>query len=248
MTWHQHPHWVSEGAEKNFARFSAWLQENPIQVDQLYFEHLVAKAIVFQGCDSVVRQMDLGGYKANVVAYAVAWMSYLMGATFNLERVWLTQVVSENTRDLFAQLARKCFDHITNPPGRIRNVTEWSKKEECWLALRDQPIKLGGVMDELIKPRRQPAPTNGETPDRMGRAENLQLEQEVIGMRAPDWYRLARWMAAGGKATTWERNFVTKCALGLSRGREITAAQMPHALRIYMEACAEGFTLEQSTA
>jgi AIPR protein/abortive infection phage resistance-like protein len=246
MAWHQYPHWVSEGAEKNFARFSGWLQENPIQVDQLYFEHLVAKAIVFQDCDAAVRKMDLGGYKANVVAYSIAWMSYLMGATFNLERVWLTQTVTDNTRGLFIQLARKSFEHITNPPGRTRNVTEWAKKEDCWLSLRDQTIKLGDVMSELIKPSRQPIAANGEKPIRMGKAENLQLEQEVMGMRAQDWYRLARWMGATGKATTWERNFVTKCALGVSRDREISAAQMPHALRIYMDARAEGFTLEHS--
>lgn len=246
MAWHQYPHWVSEGAEKNFARFSAWLQENPIQVDQLYFEQLVAKAIVFQECDAVVRKMELGGYKANVVAYTMSWMSYLMGSTFNLERVWLAQTVTENTQSLFDQLARKAFSHITTPPGRIRNVTEWSKKEECWLSLRDQPVKLGDVMSELLNPPRQSTPTNGEIPARMGKAESLQLEQEVIGMRAQDWYRLARWMSANGKATTWEKNFVTKCALGVSRGRELTVAQMPHALEIYMDARAGGFTMERN--
>jgi hypothetical protein len=247
MAWRQYPHWVSEGAEKNFARFSAWLQENPIQVDQLYFEQVVAKAILFQECDTVVRKMDLGGYKANVVAYAIAWMSYLMGVTFNLERVWLTQGVSDNTLDLFSQLARKAFDHITSPPDRTRNVTEWAKKETCWLTLRDQPVKLGGVMSELLKPSRQPALADGPQPVRMGKAESLQLEQEVIGMQAQDWYRLARWIAANGRATTWQKNFVTKLALGVSRDREITAAQMPHALQIYMDARAAGFTLEAGT-
>jgi hypothetical protein len=103
-------------------------------------------------------------------------------------------------------------------------------------------------MGELLKPSGRNAITNGEVTVRMDKAESLQLEQELIGMVAQDWYRLARWMGANGRATIWDRNFVTKVALGISRGKGITAAQMPHALRIYMEARAEGFSLEQTTA
>ncbi len=247
MAWRQYPQWVSEGAEKNFARFSAWLQENPIQVDRLYFEQLVAKAIVFQECDAVVRRMELGGYKANVVAYSIAWMAYLMGGTYSLEKVWLNQSVSDNTRELFGLLAHKAFEHMTNPPSRIRNVTEWAKREECWVGLRDQPVKLGAILSDLSQPTRQ-AQDNGAVETRRDKSENLLLEQELLGMEAQDWYRLARWIAANTKGKTWEKNFVTKVALGKSRGADISQAQMPHALRIYMEARANGFSPDRTAS
>jgi hypothetical protein len=243
MTWRQRPDWVSEGAEKNFARFSAWLQENPIQVDRLYFEELVAKAIVFRECDAVVKSLDFGGYKANVVAYTVAWLSYITGSSFDMDRVWQTQTVSESTRDLLRRLAQRTFDHITSPPGRIRNISEWCKKEECWLKLRDQPALIGDLMSELRGAARRPAA--GESDGvAFSPAQSLQFQEAVISMSARQWFGLGRWIRDRKDFATWDKNFVANCGVRISRGMPITAAQLPHALRIFMQASAEGYALD----
>ena len=75
----------------------------------------------------------------------------------------------------------------------------------------------------------------------MSKAENLQLEQQLVGMVAQDWYRLARWVSHRPGFSPWQKNFVASCAMRISRGGQVTAAQMPHALRIYIDACASGF-------
>jgi hypothetical protein len=169
-------------------------------------------------------------------------MSYLLGSTFDLEKVWLTQSVTDGTRDLFKRLASKVFEHLTSPPGRVRNVSEWAKKEECWLRLREQPVQLGEVISELVVVRPTGLqPANGDARGPMSKAENLQLEQQLIGMVGQDWYRLARWVSQKQGFSTWQKNFVASCAVRISRGGQITAAQMPHALRIYMDARAGGF-------
>src|SRR5690606_30754390 len=67
-TWMQLPHVVSMGAQKNFNEFSIRLKERgKIKVDLEYFQHLIAKAILFKASDKIVNDLKYGGYKANIV-------------------------------------------------------------------------------------------------------------------------------------------------------------------------------------
>jgi len=91
MAWLQQPHRVSEGAEKNYAHFSIRLRDNPIRPEARYFQRLVAKAILFRETDRIVRNLGFGGYKANVVAYTVSWLSFLTNQRLKLDEIWNTQ-------------------------------------------------------------------------------------------------------------------------------------------------------------
>src|SRR5262249_32218254 len=74
MLWHEAPDIVSRGAQKNFADFAkrtgADWSKNEDAFNELFYRHLVAKAIVFQKTESIVSEQPWyeGGYRAQIVA------------------------------------------------------------------------------------------------------------------------------------------------------------------------------------
>jgi hypothetical protein len=141
-TWEELPHFVSRGAEKNFAHWTAAHDDQgwPI-VDEQYFRRLVAKAILFRRTEHIVAAQEFPGYRANIVTFSLAWLARRSDRRIPLDEIWRAQALPTrlaNTIDAVAHAARR---HITAPPGG-RNITEWCKKEECWVDFRDKLIGL----------------------------------------------------------------------------------------------------------
>src|SRR6202035_2510271 len=82
--WRYLPHIVSMGAQKNFLAFSNYASEewekNPDQFNEEYYKRVVVKAMIFRRTEELVsgQQWYQGGYRANIVAYAVAKLSHLI--------------------------------------------------------------------------------------------------------------------------------------------------------------------------
>lgn len=76
-TWDQLPWQVSEGAQKNFHKFMLRLKERKVFVpDEVYYQNLVAKAILFRQTEKLVQRQQYGGYRANIVTYTLAFLSF----------------------------------------------------------------------------------------------------------------------------------------------------------------------------
>lgn len=137
------PHLVCRGAEKNFLAFADRLEdEGEPSVDLNYFKHIISKAILFRTAEKLFASLELEGYRANSVAYAVAWISQRSGHRINLNRIWDEQRVPQLIQDCLKAVCRAAHAHITRTGG---NVGEWSKKSECWDLFRDQecPVPNG---------------------------------------------------------------------------------------------------------
>jgi hypothetical protein len=73
-----HPHTVSRGAQKNFAEFAKDIGEtwskNDAKFDELWYRRLISKAIVFRWLETEIPKQPWyeGGYRANIVTYAMA--------------------------------------------------------------------------------------------------------------------------------------------------------------------------------
>lgn len=157
QSWDQRPHIVSLGAEKNYRDFiirsKDGLEELP---DENYFRLIIAKAILFKETDRLVLSQRFGGYKANIVTYTVAFLSMLTDKKIDLERIWREQDLSPSLKKTIIDISRLVHNHITTPPDG-RNITEWCKKEECWLSLLKKKYTLpDDVLGELKE--QQPLP------------------------------------------------------------------------------------------
>lgn len=136
-TWDQFPHIVSLGAQKNFAKFTVGLAEQSRpEPDETYFTHLIAKAILFKSAEKIVQNEKFGGYRANIVTYTLAYLSYKAQQGTDLDRIWKEQSLPPSLQQAIQLISREVHQVITNPPDG-RNVTEWCKKQSCWKAIQE---------------------------------------------------------------------------------------------------------------
>ena len=139
--WRGKPDVVSKGAQKNFADFASFVgrewNRHPNDFNEMYYREAIAKAIVFRSVERLVSEQPWyqGGYRANVVAYAISKLAHDMeqrGGSINFERVWRAQAIPPGLRETLMVSAKAVHDVIVDPPHGMRNVTEWAKQQACW--------------------------------------------------------------------------------------------------------------------
>jgi len=139
--WMGTPQLVCLGAEKNFVRFAERMEndgEPPVNLD--YFRHTVAKAIFWRTAEKLFDALDLEGYRANTVAYAMAWLACKSGHRIDLNRIWTEQHLSPALCEAVKAVCNVAWEHLTHQQG---NVNEVSKKVDCWESFRQKEIALG---------------------------------------------------------------------------------------------------------
>jgi hypothetical protein len=133
MTFRRQPHVVSLGAQKCF---QAWtfdvLAQRTALPNIYYFHSLVAKAILFEQARKHIQRWNPGaGYLANVTTYTVARLVMEISEDAVLLEIWRQQNLSSDLIEAVRRLSPQVRRVLLAAPGS-GNVTEWSKKEECW--------------------------------------------------------------------------------------------------------------------
>lgn len=146
-TWAMLPQLVSFGAQKNFVRYADGVREaydkDPAAFNERWFQHLVAKAILFRSTEKIVSAAPwyASGYRANIVTYAIAKLVQLIdnffpGYVLDLDVIWKAQALPDAVAAQLERTAEAAMRVLTAPPPESsRNVTEWAKKELCWQVL-----------------------------------------------------------------------------------------------------------------
>lgn len=107
------------------------------KIEQDYFKDLISKAILFNGVSKRVHYK----YRANIVTYTIAWLSYKTQQQIDLELIWRKQAIPASLEDVIDRVTDAAYRHIVDPPGG-ENITEWCKKEECWNQFRDMDVEI----------------------------------------------------------------------------------------------------------
>ncbi|MBI2949005.1 MAG: AIPR family protein [Verrucomicrobia bacterium] len=158
--WLGQPHGVCFGAEKNFVRFAERMEEDgEPEVTLDYFRHTVAKAILWRTAEKLFDTLDLEGYRANSVAYAVAWLAEKSGRRIDLNRIWTEQRLSLALCEAVKTVCNEAWEHLNHQQG---NVGEASKKAECWEAFRKKAIDLGDAWKKELAEQAYVAPRSEE--------------------------------------------------------------------------------------
>ncbi|MBI4324662.1 MAG: AIPR family protein [Chloroflexi bacterium] len=135
------PHLVCLGAEKNFVRFAERMEDDgEPEVNLDFFRHTVAKTILWRTAEKLFDTLDLEGYRANSVAYAMAWLAEKSGRRIDLYRIWNEQRLSPALCETVKAVCSVAWEHLNHQQG---NVGEASKKAECWQSFRSKEIALG---------------------------------------------------------------------------------------------------------
>lgn len=217
MVWRLRPDIVSGGAQKNFAHFAGLIAEewdaNESRFNEDYYTHLIAKAIIFRATERLVTAQPWyeGGYRANVVAYAIAKLAQTIAQRGNclaFDTVWREQSLPEVLERALVAAASAVHNVIIDPPAGTRNVTEWAKKEACWSRVESLqiawPEDLGEVLISLSEAR-----LNARAAVQDQRMLNgIQAQAAVVNAGAAYWRRLKRWGESRGRLTERESSIM----------------------------------------
>jgi AIPR protein len=138
MTFRQLPYIVSLGAQKCFHYWTLdILAVRTLPPNDFYFHGLIAKAILFDQARKIIQRLNPGaGYLANVTTYTISRLVQEIDQDAVLAEIWRQQTISIEVTNAVRHLSTRVRQVLLRAPGS-GNVTEWSKKEECWKRVLD---------------------------------------------------------------------------------------------------------------
>lgn len=155
--WDEHPKWVNQGGQKNFARYALRIGKEWEALsdgfNELYFRRAIVRCILFRTTEKLISAQPWynGGYRANIVAYTLAILSEITRrrkVTVNYPRIWSSQEVDGLLISVLEITAKAVNDIITQPPQGISNISEWCKKDGCWERLTEQATAISKLLPE----------------------------------------------------------------------------------------------------
>lgn len=237
-TWKQRPYDVCRGAEKNYLLFVNEIKREKPTISAVYYKNVIAKGILYNAIDGIVRSQNLGGYKANMNAYLMASISFLSGGNLDLTYIWEQQKVQQEVIDKVEQLIPLVWEHLTGGAtggNQSSNVGEWTKRPDCWNKLKLKLGELDKFDDALMQPD-----TNDDG-SYLNETQQSRI-QEAEAIEPNYWFKLASWAKSNNLLTPIERKAAFNFGTMKSRNRGITSLkQALLALKIVEKAKELGF-------
>ena len=231
--WRQRPYDVCWGAEKNYKSFVADIKREKPTISAVYYKKLIAKGILFNAIDEIVKSKNLGGYKANMNAYLMASISFLSEGGLDLTYIWENQSVQKEVLAKVEELVPIVWEHLTNSASGVSqasNVGEWSKKSECWNKLKLKIGEIDRFGDDLMQPD-----TNDDG-SYLNETQQSRIK-EANDIEPNYWFGLANWAKSNNLLTPIERKAAFNFGTMKSRNRGITSLkQALFALKIVEKA------------
>jgi len=241
-TWDQLPYQVSEGAQKNFRKFTIRLRERGVSLpDENYYKNLIAKAILFRETETLVQQQKYGGYRANIVTYTLAYLSHKTAQRIDLARIWREQGLTDNLKTEIIEISKFVQKIIVNPPGGA-NVGEWCKNQKCWDTVKEYEYQLSdGIQAELVSVSRPTANVPINSINSISEEEE-KIIYTVCAIQSSTWFALSRWAKETNNFQPWQRSLVFNVGTIVGRNQKPTVKQSKQAIKVYKEATEKGFT------
>jgi hypothetical protein len=167
-------------------------EKNDTQFNELYFRHLIAKALLFRFLDkNIMRQSWYGGYKANIITYSLAKLAQMVlstGKHLNLEQIWKDQSLSPSLEAQLLIIAEEVNRKIQETPDTVANVTEWCKKESCWQGIKEMPVPLRQDLEgELLDAEEIVEKKKGA--ERTQKIDNGIFSQQSVLMKGAEYWK-----------------------------------------------------------
>jgi hypothetical protein len=244
-TWVQLPHIVSLGAQKNFKNFMFRLKERgKFTPDQKYFEHLVAKAIIFRSTEKIVSAQKYGGYRANIVAYTIAWLSHKTAQRIDLNAIWKKQEISSILQEAIVIVSKYAFEHICRTAGNA-NVTEWCKKILCWQRFKEVEINLPTEFHKELLNRKkvidQGINRGISAPDK----NEDEIIKFIVSVPSAIWYEISSWAKQTDNLENWQRGLAFSLGKRARRKHNPSIKQARQGVLILEEANLVGFLIPE---
>ena len=200
LSWQQEPSIVSKGAQKSFVEFMSRLRkEIRPKPDLAEFRRIIGQAILFKTAEKLYGELGFAGYRANVVTYAIALLSYRSQRQLPWNEIWETQAIPDTYCTTLKKILVGVRDVVITPPSYYSNVGEWCKKLKCWEAVLAATISV-----DLPRVPNGPAPTTASDLDPA--LEQNPLIKGVVAIPSEVWLAIATWAKETNSLASWQRS------------------------------------------
>lgn len=210
------PHVVSSGGQKNIAAFGKTVSQawgsNPETFDVEYFKRVVGRAILTRAVDAAIPAQPW--YPGSIVrplsSYTLALMSTRMqqqNLQPDYETIWRTQKAPPAFLEEAMRIASEVLPLLqTIPEEQVRNrlVTEWVKREACWVRVDSSSIRLTKDFCASLAPAKMVVPL---------KAGGTWKVRAHMLWRQGSWKRVMDWNRNHDVLTRDEAELVERAAL-----------------------------------
>lgn len=260
--WRTKPHWVSLGAQKNFAKFAGqfssskqdvtetehWAAISPCFGDN-YYQQMVAAAILWHRTEKIVSAgrgtWYEGDYRPQIVAYSLSVFfnaARMGGREIDLDKIWLKQDIDSRIERTIEQIAIKVQPLLLEPPAGTSNVGEWCKKEICWEKISASVTpNLEGVEDWLVE--KEDFSRNQSDGRKRGKQDDgIAVQKKVLDCVLNGyWLALAGWPLLDRFLSPPEHVLVLKVSTVIGFNKVNTEKDWRHLMEIKNRCELEGF-------
>ena len=226
--WDGYPHTVSKGAETNFVEFAkrteAQWEKQKDDFNDNYFQDAVSLVILYRDVDALIPKQSWyeKGYKANIVAYSVAYLRYFIekkyrGRTLDLQKIWLKQKCSDILLKQMAEIAEAVYEAITDSDRPIENVTQWCKQTACWENVKRIEVYPVDDFESVLSGNEERAAIKKAARELRKTDNTVDWQTTVLELGEEYWKQLEAWVKPRKIATDAELRALkpaTKISLG----------------------------------
>lgn len=156
LTFDCKPFLVCKGAANAYKEYGQKIftafEKNEDSFNEVYFKREIGKAILFRKTDKefIEKQgwyMSARGYKAETTTYSLSYLCWhlkQLDLELDFSKFWELQGLPEELEDILIQLTPQIRAFLQNPGTVQQNVSEFAKKEACWLQLQESGIEIEG--------------------------------------------------------------------------------------------------------
>lgn len=156
--WKLLPYHVSKGSQKNYIIFIRDIDKEykNTKVSRVYWEDIVANAILFQETDKLFGRKNLNAIgdtniKSHTVGYTISYFHYVTNNKLDLGVIWKNQRIEEELLIELKRLLVFVYDFFTNLDVAL--ISEAAKSEKTWNKLKENlnhPINMDIISKYLI--------------------------------------------------------------------------------------------------
>ena len=201
-TWLGHPDSVSKGAQTNFISFANYIdeqwQKNDAQFNEVYYKSTVALMIMFNYLASFIPKQSWyeGGYRANIITYAVALLRRLImrqfpGRELDLMLIWNKQDLPDPLKKALAVVSEKVFYKLTEESRPVINVTQWCKRAACWDGVQALNVALPTELEDCLTSVEDKKDAQKKSNKEQKEVKGINAQTEVVKYPASHWKRLS---------------------------------------------------------
>ena len=191
------PHTVCMGNEKNYAVFLKHNMPKLSEIDNIYFEDLIAKAILFKEADKRYGTKQhgepIGEIKKSVVPYAIALLHHITDGQIDLYKIWMRQEVSTELSNFLYELMKQINKFILSYEG-VARYEELAKKKSLWEDVKSHTwsYNLKDIKRDLIDPNNPPKRVS-KSKEEQERILAEECRIMISNVPIEIWERIALW-------------------------------------------------------